>query len=72
MSLRNTLDDLEPHFSKGGKYESFYALYEAIDTILYTPGKVTAGASHVRDAVDMKRVMTTVWWCAFFPMLAGM
>ena len=39
MSLRNTLDDLEPHFSKGGKYESFYALYEAIDTILYTPGK---------------------------------
>ena len=72
MSLRNTLDDLEPHFSKGGKYESFYALYEAIDTILYTPGKVTAGASHVRDAVDMKRVMTTVWWCAVFPMLAGM
>ncbi len=72
MSLRNTLDDLEPHFSKGGKYENFYALFEAIDTILYTPGKVTAGASHVRDAVDMKRVMTTVWWCAFFPMLAGM
>ena len=72
MSLRTTLDDLEPHFSKGGKYENFYALYEAIDTILYTPGKVTAGASHVRDAVDMKRVMTTVWWCAFFPMLAGM
>ena len=72
MSLRNTLDDLEPHFSKGGKYESFYALYEAIDTILYTPGKVTAGASHVRDAVAMKRVMTTVGWCAFFPMLAGM
>jgi Na+-transporting NADH:ubiquinone oxidoreductase subunit B len=33
---------------------------------------VTKGASHVRDAVDMKRVMTTVWWCAFFPMLAGM
>ncbi|MFT6436739.1 MAG: Na+-transporting NADH:ubiquinone oxidoreductase subunit B [Candidatus Azotimanducaceae bacterium] len=72
MSLRDVLDDIEPHFSKGGKYENFYALFEAVDTILYTPGKVTAGASHVRDAVDMKRVMTTVWWCAFFPMLAGM
>ena len=72
MSLRDVLDDIEPHFTKGGKYENFYALFEAVDTILYTPGKVTAGASHVRDAVDMKRVMTTVWWCAFFPMLAGM
>ena len=72
MSLRDILDDLEPHFSKGGKYENFYALYEAVDTIFYTPGKVTAGASHVRDAMEMKRVMTTVWWCAFFPMIAGM
>jgi Na+-transporting NADH:ubiquinone oxidoreductase subunit B len=33
---------------------------------------VTKTSAHVRDAVDMKRVMTTVWWCAFFPMLAGM
>ncbi len=72
MSLRDILDDLEPHFSKGGKYENFYALFEAVDTIFYTPGKVTAGASHVRDAMEMKRVMTTVWWCAFFPMFAGM
>ena len=29
-------------------------------------------SSHVRDAVDMKRIMTTVWICAFFPMIAGM
>jgi len=72
MSLREILDNLEPHFSKGGKYENFYAVFEAVDTILYTPGKVTAGASHVRDAMELKRVMTTVWWCAFFPMFAGM
>ncbi|MDG1925705.1 MAG: NADH:ubiquinone reductase (Na(+)-transporting) subunit B, partial [Pseudomonadales bacterium] len=49
-----------------------YAIYEMVDTIFYTPGKTTVGQSHVRDAVDMKRVMTTVWWCAFFPMLVGM
>ena len=47
-------------------------MYEAIDTILYTPGKVTSSSSHVRDSVDLKRVMTTVWLCAFFPMFAGM
>lgn len=72
MSLRETLDGIEPHFEKGGKYEKFYALYEMVDTILYSPGYTTKTGSHVRDAVDMKRVMTTVWWCAFFPMVAGM
>jgi Na+-transporting NADH:ubiquinone oxidoreductase subunit B len=72
MSLRTFMDGLEPNFHKGGKYEKYYAIYEMIDTIFYTPGKTTVGQSHVRDAVDMKRVMTTVWWCAFFPMLVGM
>ena len=49
------MDGLEPHFHQGGKYERFYAVYEMVDTIFYTPGKVTVGQSHVRDAVDMKR-----------------
>ena len=53
-------------------FERYYAIYEMIDTILYSPGIVTKTSSHVRDAVDFKRVMTTVWWCAFFPMFAGM
>lgn len=72
MSLRSTLDKIEPHFKKGGRYERFYPIFEMVDTIFYSPGLVTKGSSHVRDAVDMKRVMTTVWLCAFFPMLAGM
>ncbi|MBV1877087.1 MAG: NADH:ubiquinone reductase (Na(+)-transporting) subunit B [Pseudomonadales bacterium] len=72
MALRKFLDKIEPDFEPGGKYAKFYALYEAIDTILYSPGSVTSGASHVRDAVEVKRVMTTVWLCAFFPMFAGM
>ncbi len=72
MSLRDFMDSIEPHFEKGGRFEKYHAIYEMVDTILYTPGEVTASASHVRDAVDLKRVMTTVWWCAFFPMFAGM
>ncbi|MDH5737207.1 MAG: RnfABCDGE type electron transport complex subunit D, partial [Gammaproteobacteria bacterium] len=71
MGLRRFLDDIEPHFKKGGRFEKLFAVYEAVDTIFYTPGKVTVAAPHVRDAVDLKRLMTTVWWCAFFPMLAG-
>ena len=72
MSLRERLDKIQPHFEKGGRFEKLYPVYEMVDTILYSPGYVTKSASHVRDAVDMKRVMTTVWWCAFFPMFAGM
>ncbi|RDD29339.1 NADH:ubiquinone reductase (Na(+)-transporting) subunit B [Prosthecochloris sp. ZM] len=58
--LRNFLDRAEPHFSKGGRFSRFGALYEIVDTFLYTPGTVTPGAPHVRDAVDMKRSMFTV------------
>lgn len=59
-ALRNFLDKLHPHFTKGGKYERLYPLYEAADSFLYTPGEVTAGRPHVRDAIDLKRVMITV------------
>jgi len=59
MGLRKWLDGLGkkvPHDSKG------YALYEAADTFLYTPDSVTKGASHVRDGLDLKRMMITVVW----------
>jgi Na+-transporting NADH:ubiquinone oxidoreductase subunit B len=49
MSLRSFLDDLAPTFEKGGRLEALYPAYEAIDTALYTPGKITACASHNSD-----------------------
>ena len=58
--LRSFLDSIHPHFAKGGKLEKFYSLYEGLDTFLYTPGEVTKGASHVRDGIDLKRMMTMV------------
>ncbi len=72
MGLRKLLDSLEPHFEKGGKYEKWYALYEAVDTIFYSPASVTKTGSHVRDGVDLKRVMITVWMAAFPAMFYGM
>nr|WP_067294840.1 NADH:ubiquinone reductase (Na(+)-transporting) subunit B [Marinobacterium profundum] len=72
MSLRNVLDKMEPHFHKGGKYENWYALYEAVDTIFYTPGQVTKSAAHVRDGVDLKRMMILVWLCTFPAVLFGL
>jgi len=71
-ALRRLLDEIEPLFAKGGPLERFAALYEATDTFFYTPRDVTHGSPHVRDAIDVKRVMTTVVLavlpCALFGM----
>ncbi len=58
--LRRFLDRLDPLFARGGPYERYRALYEMVDTFLYTPADVTRGAPHVRDAIDLKRVMVLV------------
>lgn len=65
-SIRALLDNLHPYFEKGTKLEKLYPLYELVDTFLYTPGEVTKGASHVRDGIDLKRMMITVG-IALFP-----
>jgi Na+-transporting NADH:ubiquinone oxidoreductase subunit B len=72
MGLRAYLDRLEPEFEKGGKYEKWAAVYEAVDTALYKPARVTGGASHVRDGLDLKRIMITMWMCTFPAMFVGM
>lgn len=68
MGLKHLLEKMEPAFLPGGKYEKFFALYEAVATIFYTPGTVTRRGSFVRDAIDLKRMMILVW-LAVFPAL---
>lgn len=58
---RQFLDKLHPYFAEGGRLQVLYPVYEMVDTFLYTPPDVTRGATHVRDSVDLKRVMTYVW-----------
>jgi len=72
LGLRAFLDKIEHNFEKGGKYEKWYSLYEAIDTGLYRPNNVTKTTAHVRDGVDLKRIMITVWICTFSAMFFGM
>lgn len=66
--VRRFLDRIEPAFQKGGPYEKYYAVYEMIDTFIYTPADITRGSPHVRDGVDLKRVMSYVV-LATFPVL---
>lgn len=70
--LRDLTDKQAPLFEKGGKLEFFYPLYEAIDTFNFTPGKVTSGSPHVRDALDLKRLMMTVVISLFPAILVGL
>jgi|TARA_R100000005_G_scaffold96455_1_gene83508 Na+-transporting NADH:ubiquinone oxidoreductase subunit B len=72
VGLRKILDGVEHHFEEGGRFKQWYPLYEAIDTIFYSPSSVTRSTAHVRDGVDLKRIMITVWFATFPAMFYGM
>lgn len=71
-SLLKFLDKIRPAFEEGGKLERFYPLYEATDTFFFTTDEVTTVEPHVRDSVDLKRIMMIVVYaltpCMFMAM----
>lgn len=58
--LLQTLDRYRPLFEPGGKLHALHAVWDANDTFLFTPATTTKGPTHLRDSVDLKRVMFTV------------
>ncbi|MGP1362703.1 MAG: NADH:ubiquinone reductase (Na(+)-transporting) subunit B [Bacteroides sp.] len=60
MGLRSFLDKIKPQFSAGGRFAKLHSTFDAFETFLYTPSTVTRTGAHIRDAVDMKRTMSTV------------
>ena len=58
--LRKLLDQIAPHFEEGGKLEKFAPVFEATDTILFSTDERTDSGPHIRDSVDIKRVMILV------------
>ncbi len=58
--LRRLLDGQRKRFEEGGPLERLGPLYEVIDTFFYTPPDVTRTTAHVRDAMDLKRMMIVV------------
>src|SRR5512145_2239071 len=58
--VRARLDRIAPHFEHGGRYHRWHPLWEAMDTFFYSPASVTTTGAHVRDAIDLKRMMMTV------------
>ena len=58
--LRNFVDKIKPTFEKGGKLGFLHSTFDAFETFLFVPNTVTKRGTHVRDCVDLKRVMIMV------------
>jgi Na+-transporting NADH:ubiquinone oxidoreductase subunit B len=71
-ALRNYVDKIKPHFIKGGKFEKFESVFDAFETFLFVPDKVTTRGAHIRDSMDLKRLMSVVIIAALPALLFGM
>jgi Na+-transporting NADH:ubiquinone oxidoreductase subunit B len=60
MDIRKIVDKIKPHFEEGGKFYFLHSTFEAFETFLFVPNKVTEKGSHIRDSIDMKRTMIIV------------
>lgn len=66
------MDRNKPHFEKGGRLHMFHSTFEAFETFLFVPDKVTKTGAHIRDAIDMKRTMILVVVAMIPALLFGM
>ena len=69
--LRNFVDKIKPTFEKGGKLGFLHSTFDAFETFLFVPNTVTRRGSHVRDCVDLKRIMIMVVLALVPAMLFG-
>ncbi len=70
--LRKYIDKIKPNFQKGGKFEKLSATFDAFETFLFVPAKVTSSGAHIRDSMDMKRLMSVVILALLPTLLFGM
>ena len=70
--LRELIDKIKPNFEKGGKFEKLHSTFDAFETFLFVPNRVTHSGSHIRDSLDLKRVMIVVVVALLPALLFGM
>ena len=60
MNIREIVDKMKTPFEKGQKLEKLYPAFNAFETFLFVPNHTSRTGAHIRDAIDLKRVMITV------------
>ncbi len=61
MALKDSFQKHAAKFEKDGPYQKWGALYRGVWMFFYSPGRVNSGHTHVRDGMDLKRIMIFVW-----------
>ncbi len=71
-ALRKIIDNVKPHFEKGGKFEKLHSVFDGFETFLFVPNKTSKSGTHIHDAVDSKRTMIMVVMALVPALLFGM
>lgn len=70
--LRKLTDKIKPAFEKGkGKLGFLHSTFDAFETFLFVPNTVTRRGTHIKDSIDLKRIMIIVVMALVPAMLFG-
>ncbi|MDL2321849.1 NADH:ubiquinone reductase (Na(+)-transporting) subunit B [Desulfosarcina sp. OttesenSCG-928-B08] len=70
--LKSLFDRTRPFFADGGKLGKLHPLFDAMETVAFSPALPTRTDAHVRDSLDLKRFMTFVIIALLPPFFYGM
>ena len=70
--LKSINDRVKPSFMPGGAQAKWFPIYDAIENFIFSSTNKTTNPIHVRDSIDIQRIMVIVWLAAFPAMFFGM
>ena len=70
--LRSYINNVKPSFVGDGKYSKWFPLFDAVENLFFSTQTKTSNPVHVRDAVDIQKVMVAVWLATFPAIFFGM
>ena len=70
--LRSVNASIKPKFMPGGTQVKWFPIYDAIENFIFSSTHKTTNPIHVRDSIDIQRIMVIVWLAAFPAMFYGM
>ncbi|MCI1778617.1 MAG: NADH:ubiquinone reductase (Na(+)-transporting) subunit B [Bacteroidales bacterium] len=69
--LINKINKIRPSFEKGGKFGALHSTFDAFASFMLVPDTVTKSGSHIRDCVDLKRIMSIMIFALLPALLFG-
>ena len=70
--LRSLNKTIKPRFMPGGAQAKWFPIYDALENFIFSSTHKTTNPIHVRDSIDIQRIMVIVWLAAFPAMFFGM